>query len=75
MQITQTTERFMQTHLPKPNPWYVAGDIGPYVNAKKKTGHIYFNQGAISTLNGSPLKLVDKFTYLGSSISSTEIFV
>ena len=26
----------------------------------------------ISTLNGSALKLVDKFTYLGSSVSSTE---
>ena len=26
----------------------------------------------ISTLNGSSLKLVDKFTYLGSSVSSTE---
>ena len=33
-----------------------------------------FNQtGDISTLNGSSLKLVDKFTYLGSSVSSTEI--
>ena len=32
-----------------------------------------FNQrGDISTLNGSSLKLVDKFTYLGSSVSSTE---
>ena len=32
-----------------------------------------FNQrGAISTLNGSSLKLVDKFTNLGSSVSSTE---
>ena len=32
-----------------------------------------FNQtGDISTLNGSYLKLVDKFTYLGSSVSSTE---
>ena len=26
----------------------------------------------LSTLNGSSLKLVDKFTYLGSSVSSTE---
>ena len=26
----------------------------------------------ISTLDGSPLKLVDKFTFLGSSVSSTE---
>ena len=33
----------------------------------------YFNQtGDISTLEGTSLKLVDKFTYLGSSFSSTE---
>ena len=32
-----------------------------------------FNQkGDISTLDRTPLKLVDKFTYLGSSVSSTE---
>ena len=32
-----------------------------------------FNQkGDISTLDGTPLKLVDKFTYLGSRVSSTE---
>ena len=32
-----------------------------------------FNQtGNFSTLNGSSLKVVDKFTYLGSSVSSTE---
>ena len=32
-----------------------------------------FNQaGDISTLEGTSLKLVDKFTYLGSSVSSTE---
>ena len=32
-----------------------------------------FNQtGDISTLNGSPLKVVNKFTYIGSSVSSTE---
>ena len=32
-----------------------------------------FNQiGDISTLNGSSLKLIDKFTYLGSRVSSTE---
>ena len=32
-----------------------------------------FNQtGDISTLNGSSLKLVDKFTYLENSVSSTE---
>ena len=32
-----------------------------------------FNQtGDITTLDGTPLKLVDKFTDLGSSVSSTE---
>ena len=37
------------------------------------TEYMCFNQtGDISTLNGSSLKLVDKFTYLGSSVSSTE---
>ena len=38
-----------------------------------KMEYMCFNQtGDISTLNGSSLKLVDKFTYLGSSVSSTE---
>ena len=32
----------------------------------------YNQTGNISTLDGTSLKLVDKFTYLGSSISSTE---
>ena len=32
----------------------------------------YNQTGDISTLDGSPLKLVDKFTYLGSSVESTE---
>ena len=35
-----------------------------------------FNQkGDISTLDGTSLKLVDKFTYLGSSVSSTEKYI
>ena len=35
--------------------------------------YMYFNQtGDISTLNDSSLKLVDKFTYLGSSVLTTE---
>ena len=38
-----------------------------------KTEYMCFNQtGNISTLNGSSLTLVDKFTYRGSSVSSTE---
>ena len=32
----------------------------------------YNQMGDISTLDGTPLKLVDKFTYLGSSVESTE---
>ena len=49
----------------------VAG-IGLHVNAHK-TGYMCFNQtGDISTLGGSSLKLVDKFIYQGSSVSSTE---
>ena len=42
------------------------------VNAHK-TEYMCFNQiSYISTLNGSYLKLVNKFTYQGSSVSSTE---
>ena len=36
-------------------------------------GAYYYNQtGDITTGNGTPPKLEDKFTYLGSSVSSTE---
>ena len=49
-----------------------AAGIGLHVNAHK-TEFMWFNQkGDISTLDGTSLKLVDKFTYLGSSVSSTE---
>ena len=49
-----------------------AASIGLYVNAHK-TEYICYNQtGDISTLEGTPLKLEDKFTYLGSSVESTE---
>ena len=52
-----------------------AAGIGLYVNAHK-TEHMCYNQtGDISTLEGTPLKLVDKFTYLGSSVESTEKFI
>ena len=38
-----------------------------------KTEYMCYNQsGDISTLDGASLKLVDKFTYLGSSVLSTE---
>ena len=46
--------------------------IGLHINAHK-TEYMCFNQaGNISTQDGTSLKLVDKFTYLGSSVSSTE---
>ena len=49
-----------------------AAGIGLHINAHK-IEYMCFNQtGDISTLNSSSLKLVDKFTYLGSSVSSTE---
>ena len=50
-----------------------AAGIGLHINADK-TEYTCFNKtGVISPLNGSFLKLVDRFTYLGSSVSSTEI--
>ena len=49
-----------------------AAGIGLHVNAHK-TEYMCFNKtGDIYTLGGSSLKLVDKFTYRGSNISSTE---
>ena len=49
-----------------------AAGIGLHVNAHK-TEYIFFNQtGDISTLSSSSLNLVDKFTFPGSSVSSTE---
>ena len=49
-----------------------AAGIGLHVNTHE-TEFMCFNQkGDISTLDGTSLKLVDKSTYLGSSVSSTE---
>ena len=49
-----------------------AAGIGLHVNAQK-TEYMSYNQtGDITTQDGTTLKLVDKFTYLGSSVSSTE---
>ena len=48
-----------------------AAGIGLHVNAHKTEYMCFSQRGNISTLNGSTLKLVDKFTYLGSSVSST----
>ena len=49
-----------------------AAGIGLYINAHKREYMCYNQTGDISTLDGTPLKLVDKFTYLGSSVASTE---
>ena len=49
-----------------------AASIGLYVNAHKTEYMCYNQTGDISTQEGTPLKLVDKFTYLGSSVESTE---
>ena len=49
-----------------------AAGIGFHVKANKKEYMCFNQRGDISTLNGSALKLVDMFTYLGSSVSSIE---
>ena len=49
-----------------------AAGIGLHVNAHNTEYMCYNQTGDISTQDGTPLKLVDKFTYLGSSVSSTE---
>ena len=49
-----------------------AAGIGLHVNAHKTEYMCYNQAGNITTLDGASLKLVDKFTYLGSSVSSTE---
>ena len=46
--------------------------IGLHVNAQKTEYMCYNQTGDITTPDGIPQKLVDKFTYLGSSVSSTE---
>ena len=50
----------------------VAAGISLHVNAHKTEYMCYNQTGDISTLGGASLKLVDKFTYLDSSVSSTE---
>ena len=47
-------------------------DIGLYVNAHKTEYMCCYQTGDISTLDGTSLKMVDKFTYLASSVSSIE---
>ena len=49
-----------------------AADIGLHINAHKTEYMCYNQTGDITTQDGTSLILVDKFTYLGSSVSSTE---
>ena len=49
-----------------------AAGIGLHVNAHKTEYMCYNQTGNIATLEGTSLKLVHKFPYLGSSVSSTE---
>ena len=49
-----------------------AASIGPHVNVHKTEYMCYNQTGDISTLAGTSPKLIDKLTYLGSSVSSTE---
>ena len=49
-----------------------AGCMGLDVNTNKIGFMCFKKEEAISTLSGKPLKLVNKFLYLGSNISSTE---
>ena len=49
-----------------------ATGVGLHVNAHKTEYMCYNQTDNITTLDGASLKLVDKFTYLGSSVSSTE---
>ena len=70
------TERFLQIHIPKLNPccivWNKQQDTLTSSWTKKKEYICFNREEAISTRIGVPLKLVDKFTYLGSNVSSTE---
>ena len=50
----------------------VAAGIGLHVNAQKTEYMCYNQTGDISTLDGTSLKLIDKFTFIGSSVRSTE---
>ena len=49
-----------------------AASIGLHVNAHKTEYMCYNQTGDISAIDRTPLKLVDKFTYLGRGVSSTE---
>ena len=49
-----------------------AGGFGPPRERTQNGINVFNQEGAISTLKGGLLKLVDKFMYFGSSVSSSE---
>ena len=49
-----------------------AAGVGLYVNAHKTEYMCYNQTGDVSTLDGTPLKLIDIIICLGSSVASTE---
>ena len=49
-----------------------ADGTGLQVNADKTEYMCFYQKGHISTLNSGYLKLLDKFPYLGSCVSSNE---
>ena len=71
-----STEKDIDTRLTKAwtaiNTLSIIWKSDLYVNAHKMEYMCDNQTGDISTLDGTPLKLVDKFTYLGSCIASTE---
>ena len=66
--ITTPTQAESLLHSLEP----LAGGIALHVNPDKTEHMSFHKKGDISTLNGGSLKQGDKFTYLGSSVSSTE---
>ena len=68
--------RFSQMHPSKPKHYCIVW-IEPPQALTSMSMHTKRNicTGDISTLGGSSLKLVDKFTYLGSSVSSTGKYI
>ena len=66
------TNSFICTQLNDYKYWYLKLII-PFIFFFYKTEYMCYNQTAnISTLDGTSLKLVDKFIYLGNSVSSTK---
>ena len=60
-------------HPPKPKPWNDPLQTSASISMHTRRNIMCFNKrNDTSTLNGNSLKLVDKFIFQGSSVSSTE---